>query len=237
MNYYELLNTKLGSRRLVGISKPEEDRIGLRVRDSYFDSFMDINSKFEMKLWFSDFEKRQLEDPGFCAVHTWRGNILLDPPLGGQPWGFMIVIDAALKEVISKFNLPSHRFYPVTVQNMDTREKREYVILQITFDKYKELYYPEVSFVEIKGNQILNTIEPGVIKSFEEYDRRLGLLVENDSRLALRPKNILFQRYFDIVWGDSGEMLFSEAIKSAIDKTNPKEVFFEAYKQIIEFKN
>ena len=129
MNFYELKNTTLGSRRLVGITKPEEDRIGLRVKDSYFDSFRDIDSKFDLNLWFSDFEKREFEDPGFCTMHIWRGNILLDPPLGSKPRGMMMVLDASPRNVVSQFVLPAHRFYPVTIKNMDTEEKRDYVIL------------------------------------------------------------------------------------------------------------
>ena len=145
MNYYELKNTALGSRRLVGITKGEEDRIELRVKDSYFDSFMDVNSR--------------------CVSH--RNNRT-------------ICATGTIDFILSSLYLSN-------------------VICKMT------------------------------------YYRRLGLVIEKDSRVAPRPKNILYQRYFDIFWGDSSEILFSEAIKVAIDKTNPEEVLFEPYNQSIGF--
>jgi len=68
-----------------------------------------------------------------------------------------------------------------------------------------------------------------IIKNYEEFIKRRDEVQSEDTRATIAAKNILFRRSFDVVWGDDGQILFSERLKDAIEKTGMKETFFQEY--------
>ncbi|GFD81146.1 hypothetical protein KUL118_40080 [Tenacibaculum sp. KUL118] len=203
---------------------------------------------------FENFDAWQGETP-FVDVLTWYTNLMtadVEPTEGTN-----LLMSRKVKEVIEKYNLPEHRFYPVILHCKELQQTNEeyflfHAVVENAIVGDDIIDYPKCTFVEItqdsEGNNVPVKIYPeGFIKSSnEKIDIQVGDIellgtyeVTYGSQTftelnELKFKNKVYKYDYDVLWGLSGLLYISEEIKNeleAVGITNGS--FFELKENMI----
>ncbi|WP_281980379.1 hypothetical protein [Tenacibaculum mesophilum] len=176
----------------------------------------------------------------FMDVVEWSN----DFTIGGltHKAGAFMLMTGKVKEVLEKYNLPPHRFYPTEVYCKRYKETRDdYYLFHMTGEGlYGDDYvdYLKCTFVEYKRdfqyNKIQVKIHPeGVVNSLESYneitfgegDSFLGSYTEKIANGEMKEKrngldflNKVYKHDYDVLWGISNTIYISEAIKEELEK-------------------
>ena len=213
----------------------EED---LPIKMDLIDSYQDI------KYWKG-------ETP-FVDVLSWNTDITLG---GIKPKkGVNLMVSKKVKEVLEKYRLPEHRFYPVILKNKEFKEKREdYFLFHIIVDNpmigNDIIDYPKCTFVEITQNhegknepikyypeetiqsseQLLD-ITSGKVKLLGTYKTTYGTkeLISNN---RLEFDNKVFKCDYDVLWGSRGWLNISEEIKKELEAVGITNGYFFEMKE------
>lgn len=188
----------------------------------------------------------------FVDVLRWYTNLAtgdVEPDEGAS-----MIMSKKVKEVIEKYRLPEHRFYPVLLYCKELKQSSDdYFLFHITVDNpligEDIIDYPKSTFVEvtedIEGNKILvNNYPEGIIKSIAERDdlRRNTIgtytIKYGSKELTFKNKlefeNKVYKYDYDVLWGLSNTLYISEEIKKeleAVSITNGS--FFELKENMI----
>ncbi len=160
--------------------------------------------------------------------------------------GVSMIMSKKVKEVIEKYRLPEHRFYPISLYCKElNQESNDYFLFHITVDNALVgediIDYPKCTFVEITEDQdgnsiIVNNFPEGAIGSLEErynlLSNGLGTFKRKYGSKELTHKNKLefdnkvYKYDYDVLWGQSNVLFLSEEIKEALEKVGVTNGYF-----------
>ena len=133
------------------------------------------------------------------------------------------IISSKLKDILEKFQLPPHRFYPIEVTHEITGEKRPYFLFHLTYetgDYVDNAYWPMMeskiikkgSLDEEKGIQsedkLWHTYDIGTFKTYKEFQEQFNL----DSR---KWANVSLTKELDLENDEDYEIWLKMAIYEA----------------------
>ncbi len=202
--------------------KEEDYPVKMDLLDAYHDK----------KLWEGD--------TPFMDVIEWSS----DFTIGGltHKAGTKMIMTIKVKEVVERFNLPPHRFYPTKVYCKYYKETRDdYFLLHITGNGlYGNDYvdYLRSTFVESERDSAYKKVKvkehpEGTIDSFEtlikvcsdEQESFLGTWKEKiasgeivEQRNDLDFLNKVYKCDYDLLWGITNTIYISEEIKEALEQ-------------------
>jgi hypothetical protein len=141
-------------------------------------------------------------------------------------------LSTGLKNILTRFVLPTHRFYSAEVTNPVTGEKRnDYWILLLKNMYYSEMYFPgtEWEISDRYRNVVVERFEKGRIKSIQEITSIQKRYEEDDAKAGKNhfytcsPSLITYKQPFDLIPFTIDDMLVSEALKTAIEQSGLNE--------------
>jgi len=202
------------------------------VKDEHYPVKMDLVDAYQ------DLSYWKGETP-FMDVITWSS----DFTIGGltHKAGTLMIMSKKVKEVLEKYNLPPHRFYPTEVFCKHYKETRDdYFLFHITGNGiYGDEYidYPKCTFAEYERDfkhkkKMIKDHPAGTITSLEhlnEVSYEEGSFLGNhkeklasgeikDRRNDIDFLNKVYKHDYDILWGLLNVLYVSEEIKEDLEK-------------------
>ena len=236
MKFFLLRNTPEAAQWRFGMTNEEEGRTKLLERYSVsFNEEWNIQEPLALELWFQYLDNPTYANLGYCDIHDWIGNNSINPPLMGKPVAFFTIISEKVKEALQTLKIPPFRFYAVNAFKRDTGEVRNYWIFHLLDHQSDYVDYSKTEIQIVKGTTLMEVIERGSILSHADFLLERDKLKSKDRRATLRLSNIVYKEKFDVLWGDSGEILFSTNATVRFDNLQLRGVEKREYKHNIEF--
>lgn len=184
----------------------------------------------------SDNEKKELDFIEWSSDFTIGGNA---PEKGGA----FLVVSERVKTILTKYNLPKHKFYPIQIENKSRSiHDTTYFLFHMVgngifgddFIDYEKCTFQEVTLNEDEERIIVRNYPQGSVKSNDEFKKikmnesekiKLGTYefmgipdytVPNDFNFM----NKVFHYDYDVLWGAANQIYISEEIKNELENNN-----------------
>ncbi len=148
-------------------------------------------------------------------------------PITGPPMyniDLVRIVSPKLREIMLRFRLPDHKFFPVQVTHEVTGEKRNYYLFQLLGNIHSgrvHAYWPAISFrfIQVESKEVFQQFEAGSAKTYDEavdlYRKAKTSLEPSTNSLRFVHDYLMYTEQYDLVWGD-GRMGLTESLAQAI---------------------
>ncbi len=149
------------------------------------------------------------EKPFQSDILQWTDDITL----GAFKASDGVIISEKMKNIIEKYLLPNHYFYPLDIINSETLETRDdYYLFQVLGNKndltnFKESEY---EYIPRRSKEVIKT-QKGGFNNYEEYSQEYDRLFFND-RIKLNITSRIIETKKDIIPGYSNNLFISEVL-------------------------
>ncbi|WP_420553140.1 hypothetical protein [Tenacibaculum aiptasiae] len=191
--------------------------------------------------------KEWKEETPFVDIIRWSNDFTIG---GNQPEkAALLIINKRLKQVLEKYRLPLHRFYPVQMYCKYTKEKKDnYFLFHMIGDGVygdENVYYEKCTFEEYTRDEddekvFVRKYPEGIIKSSKDY---IDVKMNRSEKIALGsyedidiPGDMytndfnyidkVFKYNYDVLWGTPNVIYVSEEIKNELVALNCTNALF-----------
>ncbi len=106
---------------------------------------------------------------------------------------FGLVVSAKLKSILSRYNLPPHKFYPIDVYNA---KNKYYWFHYITdFESFFDLKKSEIEIFDIFKQEVVDIVKFNSFKELTNYNRQLVLKIGKTMRYKSIKLNSNFPKF------------------------------------------
>ena len=215
MKYYKLTPTTDAWQRRIQ-SVPLEAAKHIKIDSG-------INEKLDLELIFKDLSAEggiQYRDLGYSLWHDWPG-----------PNAFVWVVSEEFHLTLERFRHNHLHFVPVPLKMGE--EEQQYYLYYLFGHPMANLAFSEMSFQVILDGEEIETLKKGEVMTFEDYRNKINELRKDKPKARLKSNLWVYDRHYDIVWGNPFVILLSQSVVDLIDnKLNYKDQFFlEEFKE------
>jgi len=152
--------------------------------------------------------------------------------------GVYLIISSRLKNIIEKFRLPPHKFYPTDIYCSEIQASSIDYYLLFIYGNIKDatnFEKSEYTYLDWNTGEVIRKIS-GAFKNAEEYgSTSVDYFRNRDIKIQISKR--FFTVDYDIMWGYANCLRTTENLKNAIEKENLLGIKFKLHKdfEIVPF--
>ena len=161
----------------------------------------------------------------FREILSWAQFIKVKEKYAEPPFrGWWRIISGQLKDLLEKFELPHHVFYPVDITHEITRVTRRYYLFHLPskYDQeFEEVIWEEmeVNFFGEQSGRKHFTFSKGELKNFTDFEQKIGeqstKLMNEGEMVFFKGERFVYSKPYDLL-GIGNEIVVSNALNEAI---------------------
>ncbi len=187
-----------------------------------------INTK---SVWKEDFDITVYFDEShgsgpfrFLDTHSWKL---------GFPLAHVFVVSKRLKDVISRYRLPSHAFYRIRISS--GKDSVDYYLLHLLYTNKIEIDYEKTAFrkFDIFTDKPLSIGEVQVFfNDYEDFQSKQRELVSSSgNKVYFESDRYVYKTEYDIFWGHAYSIFVNEKVKTELEASDLKGLNIPEFKK------